>query len=76
MIINISKHKYVPEHTIIYDDEIKELLERYDTTIDKLPIILHSDPMIRFIGAKKEDVVKIKRPSKATGFYYYYRLCE
>lgn len=76
VIINISKHNYVPEHTIIYDDEINEILNTFSTTLDKLPRILHTDPMIRFIGAKKGDVVKIKRRSSSAGIYYYYRLCE
>jgi DNA-directed RNA polymerase subunit H (RpoH/RPB5) len=75
-LFNISKHIYVPKHKIIKSKaEIKELLENYHTSIDKLPRILREDPMCKFIGAKPGDVIHIKGYFETSGFINKYRLC-
>ena len=75
VIVNKTRHIYSNKHTIILEDEINKLLEKYHTSIDKLPLILYNDPMVKYIGANRGDVIKIERISKSTGIYYYYRLC-
>lgn len=75
VIINKSNHIYSNKHVIIEEKEINELLDKYKITIDKLPHILYTDAMVKYIGASVGNVVKIERTSKSTGKYYYYRLC-
>lgn len=75
-LFNISKHIYVPKHRIIKSKtEIKELLEKFHTSIDKMPRILREDPMAKFIGAKPGDLIHIKGLYETTGFVNKYRLC-
>ena len=72
--VDISKHKMVPKHTIVGDVEKKELLERYNITLNHLPRLLITDPMAKFLEATAGDVVKIVRESHTAGKAVYYRV--
>lgn len=76
VIIDKTKHVYANQkHTIIGEEELNTLLDKYKKTKDQLPKILHKDPMVKIIGANIGDVIKIQRKSKSTGIYYFYRVC-
>ncbi|MEM2167897.1 MAG: DNA-directed RNA polymerase subunit H, partial [Candidatus Bathyarchaeia archaeon] len=49
------------------------VLEKYRIEPYKLPRIKTSDPIIRVIGAKPGDIVKITRRSPTAGESVYYR---
>ena len=68
-----SSHILVPKHIILNPEERDELLERYHIRPDQLPYILSSDPVVREIGAKPGDVIKIVRESPTSGVAVYYR---
>ena len=72
---NISKHIYVPKHTIVSKEKQKEIVELYRTKIERLPRILREDAMAKFIGAKPGDLIEIKGYSETAGFINKYRLC-
>ena len=72
--VNILKHVLVPKHTIISEDEIKALLEKYNITIKQIPKILHKDATVKALGAKPGEVIRIDRPSPTAGHTTYYRL--
>lgn len=77
LIINIMDHEFVPEHTIIPNEDKSKLLERFDiASYSQLPIILKSDPVAKFIGMKRGDICKIIRPSETSGKYEMYRYCQ
>lgn len=71
---DILKHEFVPKHEILSDKEKKEILKKFNISEKQLPKILDSDPVIKKIGAKEGQVIKIKRKSPTAGQTIYYRL--
>lgn len=72
--INILKHELVPEHVILKNEERKELLEKLNATPNQLPKILTNDAVVKAIGAKEGDIIKITRKSQTAGRSIYYRI--
>ncbi len=70
----ILKHELVPEHIILSDEEKEELLKKLNISEKQLPKILHKDPVVKAIGAKPGQVIKIIREHPLTGKTIYYRL--
>jgi DNA-directed RNA polymerase subunit H len=73
IVLNPLKHIYVPKHEIVSEKEKEELMKRYNATDHQFPQILLSDPVIREIGAKPGDMVKVSRVSQTAGVSEYYR---
>lgn len=71
---DILKHELVPGHVILEEKEKKELLEKLKITTINLPKILTNDPVVKTIGAKEGDVLKIIRKSATAGTSIYYRV--
>ena len=70
----IEEHILVPKHEkIINEKEKKELLEKYQITVKELPKIMKKDPMVKELGAKPGDVIRIIRKSETAGEAIFYR---
>ena len=74
--LNPTKHIDVPPHTLLTAREVAALLARPGMSLDKLPRILSSDILVRFYGARRKDVFRIRRMNIEGLQYDAYRVVE
>ena len=74
MAIDIRDHRAVPDHRKMTEDEVEELLERYDADKTDLPKIERTDAALKQMDVEEGDVIHIERDSPTAGKTDYYRV--
>jgi DNA-directed RNA polymerase subunit H len=69
----VTDHSLVPKHEILSAESKKLLLMQFSATEDQFPFIFNTDPVVREVGAKPGDMMKITRVSDTAGETTYYR---
>ena len=72
--INLFESNLVPKHEVLSDEDKKTFLEKMNISLKQLPRVKSADPVIKTIGGKRGDVVKITRKSQVAAEYNYYRV--
>ena len=77
LLFDPRTHVLVPKHTKMPAEEHAEFLKQhYIRSKTNLPFIkFHEDMIARIMGLVPGDIVKITRPSPASGVYDMYRVC-
>jgi DNA-directed RNA polymerase subunit H len=72
---DVLAHELVPKHYIVSEEEKQKIIEKYRITkLSQFPQIKASDPVVKAIGAKPGDLIKIIRKSNIAKEVVYYRL--
>jgi DNA-directed RNA polymerase I, II, and III subunit RPABC1 len=74
LLMNITHHELVPKHIIVNDEEKKAVLKKYRIKESQLPKIIISDPVAKYLGLRRGQLVKIIRTSETAGLHVVYRI--
>jgi DNA-directed RNA polymerase I, II, and III subunit RPABC1 len=73
---DISKHRLVPKHRIITDQERDDMMKEFNiTSPTSLPKIDSQDPMAKWIGARPGNVIEVLGLCESSGDNRRYRYC-
>lgn len=73
---NILEHSLIPKISILRDEEVKSLAEKYKIdSMDKLPEISRYDPLALAVCLRPGQVCKLIRNSPTAMETIYYRVC-
>ena len=73
---NILKHKMVPNHVVLSEEQTEEVKKKFNlTSVKQLPEISRFDPVALLICMRPGQVCEIKRNSQTSITSDYYRVC-
>ncbi len=72
-MVDVSQHELVPEHTVLDEEVLEDVLAEYDIDRTDLPKIKRRDKALPD-DAEVGDVIKIVRNSRTTDQAVVYRL--
>lgn len=75
LLVNITKHKLMPLHQVLTEEEKKRFLNESRLLESQLARIQLQDPVAKYYGMKRGDIVRIIRRSDTAGKYATFRIC-
>ena len=69
----VTDHFQVPKHEILSVEEKDQVLNQYNASEEQFPFLFNTDAVVKEIGAKPGDMIKISRISDTAGETTYYR---
>lgn len=76
LVINITKHVLMPKYEVLSPEEKYDFLKSTRILESQLPRIMYTDPVSKYFGIKRGDILKIIRKSETSGIYIMYRICN
>ncbi|EPY27408.1 DNA-directed RNA polymerases I, II, and III subunit RPABC1 [Strigomonas culicis] len=73
LAVNITRHELVPRHVPLTPEQTREVLQAHALEVHQLPRLLATDPVARYFGLTRGNVVRIERRSESAGVYASYR---
>ena len=70
---NVLKHRYVPKHIVMSEEDVLSLLKEFNISKTQLPKIMAKDPVVQAVGANVGDVLRIERKSQTAKKIFNYR---
>lgn len=74
LMINLIDHEIVPKHELLSKEELKDFYKKFNVKKKNMPKLNINDPVARYYNMKKNDIVRITRPSQTSGKVISYRL--
>ena len=71
---DITRHRLMPRHALLTGAARDAVLDKYGRNLSLYPKILLKDPMARYLGLKKDDMVEISRMVPNQGTMNVYRV--
>ncbi len=65
---DLMKHVLVPKHVIASEKEKEEVIRKYGP-LKYFPKISVKDPVVKQLGAKPGDLIRIERPDSVVPYY-------
>jgi len=72
-MVDVSQHELVPEHNVVEEEALEDVLDEYDVDRTDLPKIKRTDPALPDEAAVG-DVIEIVRDSRTADTATVYRL--
>ncbi len=73
-MVDATEHELVPEHSLVDEQRLEQVLDEYNIDRTDLPKIKRLDPAIADIDASVGDVIRIVRDSRTAETAVIYRL--
>lgn len=73
MAFDVHEHTAVPQHRKLEEDEVEEVLEKFEIEKNDLPKIKDNDAALKQLDIEIGDVIEIVRESPTAGKSTYYR---
>jgi DNA-directed RNA polymerase subunit H (RpoH/RPB5) len=74
MMIDIISNEIQPKFELLSPEEMKRVKEEYHITDYTIPKLLKTDPVAKYFGLKKGEIIRIVRPSQISGLSISYRI--
>ena len=71
--INVQQHVLVPKHVLMTEEEVMQLLTRYNISKKQMPSISSKDPAIKNLNVTAGNVIKVICTSLTQGKAEFYR---
>ncbi|KAL8103496.1 DNA-directed RNA polymerase V subunit 5C-like [Apium graveolens] len=73
LLVNITKHQLLPKHEILSNEEQQSLLKKLEVQPSQMPRMLETDPIVKYYGLKKGQILKVTYAGPSTGPFATYR---